>query len=81
MITIYQADSDSSQNDINSAASNNNNNNNSFLALSVDSFLAQLRGNKEGGRGGSKGLSAYAEHCLEHMSRLAGNQFVMRRTI
>lgn len=76
MITIYQADSDSSQNDINSAASNNNNNN-SFLALSVDSFLAPSRG--EGGV--SKGLSAYAEHCLEHMSRLAGNQFVMRRTI
>lgn len=42
MITIYQADSDSSQNDINSAASNNNNDR--FLALSVDSFLAQLRG-------------------------------------
>lgn len=42
MITIYQADSDSSQNDINSAASNNNNN--SFLALSVDSFLAQPEG-------------------------------------
>lgn len=41
MITIYQADSDSSQNDINSAASNNNN---SFLALSVDSFLAQPEG-------------------------------------
>lgn len=73
MITIYQADSDSSQNDINSAASNNNN---SFLALSVDSFLAQSRGER-----GSKGLSAYAEHCVEHMSRLAGNQFVMRRTI
>lgn len=74
MITIYQADSDSSQNDINSAASNNNNNR--FLALSVDSFLAQSRGER-----GSKGLSAYAEHCLKHMSRLAGKQFVMRRTI
>lgn len=46
MITIYQADSDSSQNDINSAGSNNNN---SFLALSVDSFLGQLSGG--GGEG------------------------------
>lgn len=80
MITIYQAGSDSSQNDINSAGTNNNN---SFLALSVDSFLEQLWGG--GGcvveEGDSKGLSAYAEHCLEHMSRLPGNQFVMRRTI
>lgn len=81
MITIYQAGSDSSQNDINSAGSNNNN---SFLALSVDRFLEQLCGG--GGvcvveEGDSKGLSAYAEHCLEHMSRLPGNQFVMRRTI